>query len=204
MNERIDGPVPTEIKLHQQTGVLEMLFSDGAQFHLPAEYLRVLDRVPGDAGQLVSGKERVRITRIIPEGNRAIRLVFNDGFQGSVLNWADLHELGRDYADRWAAYLDRLGAAGIERKVDESGPYIRILYFARLVDRLGRGREDVTLPGTVTNVRTLLAWLRSRGGEWATYLVDGAVNVTINREFTKPESSFKPGDEVAIVPNHPG
>jgi DUF971 family protein len=33
--------VPTEIKLHQKSRVMEIAFADGRQFRLPFEYLRV-------------------------------------------------------------------------------------------------------------------------------------------------------------------
>ena len=33
--------LPTEIRLHQRSRVLEVAFDDGARFHLPCEYLRV-------------------------------------------------------------------------------------------------------------------------------------------------------------------
>lgn len=39
----------------------------------------------------------------------------------------------------------------------------KILYFSILVDKFGRSSEEVSLPGSVTDVRTLLAWLRMRG-----------------------------------------
>ncbi|HLD13231.1 MAG TPA: hypothetical protein VJB18_00775 [Burkholderiales bacterium] len=40
----------------------------------------------------------------------------------------------------------------------------KLLYFAALADRLGRTAEDaVLLPATVTDVRTLLTWLRGCG-----------------------------------------
>ena len=34
-------PLPTEIKLHQKSRVLEIAFADGARFRLPCEFLRV-------------------------------------------------------------------------------------------------------------------------------------------------------------------
>ena len=40
----------------------------------------------------------------------------------------------------------------------------KLLYFAALADRLGRTSEETALPATITDVRTLLAWLRGRGG----------------------------------------
>ncbi|MEK7191093.1 MAG: hypothetical protein AAB153_02235 [Pseudomonadota bacterium] len=42
----------------------------------------------------------------------------------------------------------------------------KLLYFAALADRLGRTSEETALPATITDVRTLLAWLRGRGGIW--------------------------------------
>lgn len=39
----------------------------------------------------------------------------------------------------------------------------KILYFAGLVEKLGRASEETELPPAVTDVRTLLAWLRLRG-----------------------------------------
>ena len=35
------SPRPTEITLHQQSGVLDVEFDDGRRFSLPVEYLRV-------------------------------------------------------------------------------------------------------------------------------------------------------------------
>ena len=34
-------PTPTEIKLHQQSRVMEIAFDDGRSYRLPYEYLRV-------------------------------------------------------------------------------------------------------------------------------------------------------------------
>ena len=34
-------PLPTEIKLHQKSRVLEVSFADGKNFRLPCEFLRV-------------------------------------------------------------------------------------------------------------------------------------------------------------------
>ena len=48
----------------------------------------------------------------------------------------------------------------------------KILYFAQLVDLLGRASEEVTLPDSARDVRGLLTWLRSRGGNWERLLVE--------------------------------
>ncbi len=80
----------------------------------------------------------------------------------------------------------------------------KILYFASLVDRLGPSFEEVTLPATVTDVRALLAWLRARGAVWERALADGAVQVTVNRQFAQPETGIDNSVEIAIVPTRTG
>lgn len=203
-----DTPVPTDIRLHQRTRVLELRFGDGGHFMLPAELLRVFS--PDDDGEIdyflgrvPTGKEEVAVTSVMPVGNRGIRLQFDDGHLTGPYGWATLHELGERQQELWRHYLARLERKGYQRKVDNAGGPVKILYFARLVDRLGRAGEDVELPGAVHDVGGLLQWLRARGGAWETYLADGQVNVTVNRAFTRPDSPVKAGDEIAIVPSHP-
>ncbi len=74
-----------------------------------------------------------------------------------------------------------------------------ILYFASLVDKLGSSSEEVALPVTVTDVRALLAWLRTRGGIWERALADDAVRVTVNRQFAVPETEIDDTMEIAII-----
>lgn len=76
----------------------------------------------------------------------------------------------------------------------------KILYFSILVDKFGRSSEEVSLPGSVTDVRTLLAWLRTRGDIWEKSLGEDAVKVTINRQFAEVGSAVNDKMEIAIVP----
>ena len=80
----------------------------------------------------------------------------------------------------------------------------KILYFANLVDKLGSSAEEVSLPASITDVRALLAWLRTRGGRWETALQEHMVQVTVNRQFAALETSIDNTTEVAIVPARPG
>lgn len=198
------APVPTGISLHQRTRIVEVAFGDGATFQLPAEYLRVFDPAAVTRGDLIRGKEGVGISRIMPEGNHAIRPVFTDGYDGAVYDWATLYVLGSRQQENWEAYLRRLEAAGHPRPEPEGGMRVSVLYFARLVDRLGRDSEELRLPPEVTTIGSLLDWLRARGGNWETYLAEGSVQATVNRDFAKPDTAFRDGDEIAIVPTHPG
>ena len=114
---------PTEIKLHQNSRLLEVAFEDGTHFQLPCEYLRVFSpsaevrgHGPG-TGTLVTGKEGVNITTIEPVGNYAVRLVFDDGHSTGLYSWNVLYELGADKESNWRDYLHRLTEAGYRRQV---------------------------------------------------------------------------------------
>ncbi len=111
----------TEIELRRAENLLEVTFSDTSKASLPAEYLRVESpsaEVQGHSPaerQLVAGKANVGITTIEPVGNYAIRLIFSDGHDTGIYSWDLLHRLGREQTQRWAAYLKRLSAAGLQR-----------------------------------------------------------------------------------------
>ena len=114
--------VPTDIRLHRQSRVLELSFDDGFTCALPCEYLRVYSpsaEVRGHGpGQevLQTGKEDVSITDIRPVGNYAVKLVYDDGHDSGLYDWDYLYALGRDQEANWQNYLDRLAKAGVERK----------------------------------------------------------------------------------------
>jgi DUF971 family protein len=114
---------PTDISLHQKSRVLELSYDDGKKFELPCEYLRVYSpsaEVTGHGpGQeiLQLNKEDVNIAAIEPQGNYAIKLIFDDKHDTGIYTWEYLYELGADYEAKWQDYLDRLKAAGHERKV---------------------------------------------------------------------------------------
>ena len=75
---------PTEFRLSDRGRLLKLAFDDGSSFELPAEYLRVESpsaEVQGHGpGQRTTqfGKRNVAITEIVPTGNYAVRLVFDD------------------------------------------------------------------------------------------------------------------------------
>jgi DUF971 family protein len=112
-------PHPLSLTLRTRSRVLAVAFSDGSQFDLPFEYLRVYSpsaEVRGHGpGQetLQIGKHNVVITKIEPVGNYAVRLVFDDGHDTGLYTWAYLHELGHEHQQKWQKYLDRLKELGI-------------------------------------------------------------------------------------------
>jgi DUF971 family protein len=120
------APVPTEIKLHQKSRRLELTFADGMRFELPCEFLRVYSpsaEVRGHGpGQevLQTGKREVTITGIEPVGTYAVQLQFSDGHDTGLYSWDLLYDYGRNQAQMWAQYLERLKAEGASRDVGKS------------------------------------------------------------------------------------
>ena len=116
-NDRLEMPVPTELRLRRQSRVLEVAFGPDEQYALPFEFLRVQSpsaEVKGHGpGQetLVLGKEAVGIKDVEPVGQYAIRLLFDDGHDSGLYSWKYLRELGREQNTLWQHYLDRVRAA---------------------------------------------------------------------------------------------
>ncbi|HYM35874.1 MAG TPA: DUF971 domain-containing protein [Steroidobacteraceae bacterium] len=110
---------PTAIKLRTVSRLLEVDFDDGEKFELPFEYLRVYSpsaEVRGHGpGQetLQLNKQNVAITKVEPVGHYAVRLIFDDGHDSGLYSWNYLYELGRDRAQNWQRYLERLVDLGI-------------------------------------------------------------------------------------------
>ena len=78
---------------------------------------------------------------------------------------------------------------------------IQVLYFARLREALGCDREQLALPGTVTNVAGLVAWLRRRGDAWERELAPGRpVRIAVNQDMAGADTPVRTGDEVAFFP----
>lgn len=114
-------PTPTEIRLHQQSRLLEMAFDDGSRFKLPYELLRVFTPSAEARGHgpgqetLQTGKRNVTISRVDPVGNYAIQPTFSDGHDTGIYSWDLLFHLGEHQDELWATYLDELERAGASR-----------------------------------------------------------------------------------------
>ena len=116
-----DKPTPTEIKLHQKSGALEIAYADGKVFNLPCEFLRVHSpsaevRGHGPGQEVLQiGKKDVAIDRIEPVGTYAVQLYFSDGHDTGIYSWDLLYDFGARQAEMWAHYLGRIAAAGASR-----------------------------------------------------------------------------------------
>jgi molybdopterin synthase sulfur carrier subunit len=78
---------------------------------------------------------------------------------------------------------------------------VTILYFARLRETLGTGREEMELPTGVNHLAGLREALVGRGGAWAQEL-GGSRNVrmAVNQDIATADTSVKDGDEIAFFP----
>jgi DUF971 family protein len=113
--------IPSDVKLHQTSRILELVFPNGRHFRLPYEFLRVSSpsaEVRGHGpGQetLQTGKRDVTITDVEPVGHYALRPTFSDGHSTGIYSWEYLYDLGERQDELWRDYLARLAAAHASR-----------------------------------------------------------------------------------------
>ncbi|MCG2575725.1 DUF971 domain-containing protein [Dechloromonas sp. XY25] len=119
-----DTPIPSEIKLHQKSRRLELIYDGGEAYSLDFEYLRVYTPSAEARGHgpgqetLQTGKRNVDIERIEPVGTYALRLVFSDGHDSGLYSWDLLYNLGKHHDELWQEYLAQLEKQGLSRDID--------------------------------------------------------------------------------------
>ncbi len=112
---------PTELRLSKDKKTLAVAFDSNERYELPAEYLRVKSpsaEVQGHAPEerkTVPGKRDVMILEVLPVGNYAVRLVFDDMHSTGIYGWDYLRDLGQNHAVYWQEYLDELAAQNLTR-----------------------------------------------------------------------------------------
>jgi DUF971 family protein len=115
------APTPQDITVHSQSRVLQVSFSDGADFRIPFELMRVYSpsaEVQGHGpGQevLQTGKRLVELSGLEPVGNYAVQPSFSDGHDTGIFSWEYLYFLGAQQGELWVEYESRLSAAGATR-----------------------------------------------------------------------------------------
>jgi len=112
---------PTELRLSKDKRILAIAFDTGERYDLSAEYLRVKSpsaEVQGHAPEerkTVPGKRDVMILEVLPVGNYAVRLVFDDMHSTGIYGWDYLRDLGQNHVAYWQDYLDELAAQNLSR-----------------------------------------------------------------------------------------
>ena len=113
-----------KLHYHQQRKLLDVLFSDGVTAQFSAEFLRVLSPSAEVRGhgtpRLVANKRDVRIEQMLPVGQYAVKLVFDDGHDSGIYSWSYLRQLHDNADNLWQDYLQRLAQANAVR--DEKLP----------------------------------------------------------------------------------
>lgn len=116
-----DQPWPTELRVSPDKRQLTVTFTGGASHNFTAEMLRVLSpsaEVQGHSPEqrvTVPNKASVAIRQLLPVGNYAVRIVFDDGHDSGLFTWVYLAELGANKEAKWQAYLDELKEKGLSR-----------------------------------------------------------------------------------------
>ena len=78
---------------------------------------------------------------------------------------------------------------------------ITLLYFARLREALGTGREQMALPAGVMTLEALRVHLAARGGAWAQEMAAGRnLRAAVNQDVAAADTPVGDGDEVAFFP----
>ena len=78
---------------------------------------------------------------------------------------------------------------------------MKVLYFAWVRQKVGRGEETVDAPREVATVGALAAWLKAKGGGYAEAFADTKrMRAEVNQDHVGFDAPIKAGDEVAFFP----
>ena len=78
---------------------------------------------------------------------------------------------------------------------------MKLLYFAWVRQKIGVSEERIEMPPSVTNVYTLVEFLRKRGGGYdAAFRNPALIRVAVNQQHTDFNAVVHPGDEIAFFP----
>ncbi|MBV8778961.1 MAG: molybdopterin converting factor subunit 1 [Alphaproteobacteria bacterium] len=78
---------------------------------------------------------------------------------------------------------------------------MRLLYFAWLRGKIGKAEEEFAVPPQVSDVKSLLVFLKARGPAYAEALKElAAVRVAVNQDYVGLDHPVGDADEVAIFP----
>ena len=104
---------PSELRVSKDRQRLVVTCHDGQSFDLSAEMLRVLSpsaEVQGHGPgrkRTVPGKRNVAIISMMPTGNYAVRIGFDDMHDTGIYTWTYLRELGERVVARDATRTQR-------------------------------------------------------------------------------------------------
>ena len=112
---------PVEINYLRDEHILEIVWDDGVSSRFSAELLRVESPSAEVQGhhpsekKVIPGRRHVGVIDIVPVGNYAIRISFDDLHDSGLFSWHYLRELHDTQDTLWADYLRALEARGLSR-----------------------------------------------------------------------------------------
>jgi len=78
---------------------------------------------------------------------------------------------------------------------------VKLLYFAWVREKTGRGEEQIALPEGVGTVAELIAWLKTRGPEFSAAFENAtAIRVAIDHNHVDHEAPVAGAREIAFFP----
>jgi sulfur-carrier protein len=78
---------------------------------------------------------------------------------------------------------------------------MRLLYFAWVKEKAGVAAEDVELPSDVTTVAELMAWLKTRGPEYAhAFQRSDIIRTAIDQTHVRHDAAIGGAREIAFFP----
>ena len=87
------------------------------------------------------------------------------------------------------------------KPIESQTAVVKIMYFARLREVLGKAEEELVIPEGVSTVGELAAFLRARGDDWAAELGAGkAVRVAVDLDMADSDTPVSGGQEIAFFP----
>ena len=115
---------PTRVVVLESKDCLLIAYSDGQEYNLPAEFLRVHSpsaevRGHGEGNETLQyGKRDVKISSLEQAGNYALQIIFSDGHDSGIYRWEYLQRLAKNQETMWSKYLKKLHNAGLSRDAD--------------------------------------------------------------------------------------
>ncbi len=78
---------------------------------------------------------------------------------------------------------------------------MRLLYFAWVKEKTGIGAEDIDLPAEVRTIGDLIAWLKSRGPEYANaFERTEVIKAAIDQRHVRHDAEIRGAGEIAFFP----
>ncbi len=78
---------------------------------------------------------------------------------------------------------------------------MKLLYFAWVREKVGRGAEEIELPAGITTVADVVGWLKTRGPEFdAAFAQPQLVRVAVDKVHVKPSATVSGAREIAFFP----